>query len=65
MLVFEKKEGYFIDNKTVTACLKFEVTSFSVSGTRIEKADVKNTSKNLVKKARNISKSGYFEIRLN
>ena len=64
-LVFEKKEGYYIDNKSFTACLKFQVTGFSISGTKIEKADVKNSAKNLVKKARNISKSGYFEIRLN
>ena len=64
-IVFEKKEGTSIDNKTFTACLKFQVTSFSVTGTKIEKADVKNSSKVLVKKARNVAKSGYFEIRLN
>ena len=65
ILFFEKKEGSFIDNNSFTACLKFQVTSFSVSGTKIEKADVKNSPKNIVKKARNIAKSGYFEIRLN
>lgn len=63
-LIFEKKEK-FSEKKSFSACLKFQITSFSVTGTKIEKADVKNAAKNLVKKARNISKSGYFEIRLN
>lgn len=64
-IIFEKKEGAFVDSKTFTACLKFQITSFSMTGTKIEKADVKNTTKTLVKKARNVTKSGYYEIRLN
>ena len=43
----------------------FLINQYSSSGTKIEKVEVRNGSKSLVKKARNISKSGYYEIRLN
>ena len=54
-----------MDDKSFAACLKFQITGLSFSGTKIDKADIKNASKNLIKKARNIAKSGYYEIRMN
>ena len=47
------------------ACLKFVVNNFSASQTKIEKVEVRNGAKSLSKKAKNVSKSGYYEIRLN
>ncbi|CAD8112881.1 unnamed protein product [Paramecium primaurelia] len=45
--------------------LKFVVNTFSPSQTKIDKVEVRNGAKVLTKKARNIAKSGYYEIRLN
>lgn len=36
-----------------------------MSGTKIEKAVIKKGAENTNKKARNITKSGYYEIRIN
>lgn len=45
--------------------MKFVVNTFSPSQTKIDKVEVRNGAKVLTKKARNIAKSGYYEIRLN
>ncbi|CAD8190721.1 unnamed protein product [Paramecium octaurelia] len=45
--------------------LKFVVKTFSPSQTKIDKVEIRNGPKDLIKKARNIAKSGYYEIRLN
>jgi AP-3 complex subunit mu len=47
-------------------CLKFNIPGYSYSNTKIDKVDVKDTDpRTIIKKSRNIAKSGYFEIRLN
>jgi AP-3 complex subunit mu len=54
-----------IKNGNFIACLKFLVNNFAASSTKIEKVEVRNGAKSLSKKAKNITKSGYYEIRLN
>jgi hypothetical protein len=42
------------------------ILDFLVTGTKVERVDVKNIGqKSINKKARNIAKSGFYEIRLN
>ncbi len=62
---FDVKEGAKVENKNFVMCLKFQIPLYSYSGTKIDKVYVKDGATNLSKKARNIAKSGYFEIRLN
>jgi len=45
--------------------LKFQVDSYTFSGTKIDKATFKDPNVRYTKKARCISKSGFYEIRLN
>ena len=46
--------------------LKYEIPGFSYSGLKINQGVVKNCEfKKLAKKARNLTKSGYFEYHLN
>lgn len=52
-------------NSTFIACLKFSIPDYSLSGTKIDKATVKNSAENQVRKAKNVTKSGHYEIRLN
>ncbi len=57
---------YDVENKNYLMCLKFIIPGYSYSNTKIEKVDVKDVDpRTIIKKSRNISKSGYFEIRLN
>lgn len=46
-------------------CFKFVINLYSPSQTKIDKVEVRNSAKQLTKKARNVAKSGYYEIRLN
>jgi len=45
--------------------LKFQIDSYTFSGNKIEKATFKDPNVKYTKKARCISKSGFYEIRLN
>lgn len=38
----EVKQNYSIENKNFVLCAKFEIPGFSLSGTKIDKAEVKN-----------------------
>ena len=52
-------------NLNIIACLKFQIPGYPLSGTKIDKVVIKKGPDNATKKARNIAKSGYYEIRLN
>ncbi|CAK91642.1 unnamed protein product (macronuclear) [Paramecium tetraurelia] len=66
-VTFTAKEELFniIQQGNFLVQLKFVVKTFSSSQTKIDKVEVKNGPKVLIKRARNIAKSGYYEIRLN
>ncbi|EAS07474.2 adaptor complexes medium subunit family protein (macronuclear) [Tetrahymena thermophila SB210] len=63
--ILQDKNQQNMKNSTFVACLKFTIPDYSVSGTKIDKATVKNSAENQRRLARNISKSGHYEIRLN
>lgn len=52
-------------NSPFIACLKFSIADYSISGTKIDKATVKNSAESQKRLAKNITKSGHYEIRLN
>lgn len=54
-----------MNSTNIIICAKFLIPGFSYSDTSIDSVVVMgNNSKGLKKKSKNISKSGYFEIRL-
>ncbi|KAL4464049.1 hypothetical protein ABPG74_005986 [Tetrahymena malaccensis] len=63
--ILQDKNQQNMKNSTFVACLKFTIPDYSISGTKIDKATVKNSAENQRRLARNISKSGHYEIRLN
>jgi Adaptor complexes medium subunit family len=60
---YEKNEAFTaIENGTI--CLKFDILGYSCSETKITKAVFHDKDQKASKKARTLTKSGYYEIRL-
>lgn len=63
VFAYEKDEEFTaLENGTI--CLKFDVLGYSCSETKITKAVFHDKDQKATKKARTVTKSGYFEIRL-
>eukprot|EP01016_Furgasonia_blochmanni_P011725 TRINITY_DN1542_c0_g1_i10.p1 TRINITY_DN1542_c0_g1~~TRINITY_DN1542_c0_g1_i10.p1 ORF type:complete len:333 (-),score=126.57 TRINITY_DN1542_c0_g1_i10:135-1133(-) len=63
-IIFDKTDDYDPEFSNFTACLKFQVQQLSVSGTKVDKATFKDENVKATKRARAMTKSGYYEIRM-